>query len=637
MIGRTVFRRTMSLVLSAVLLCAGLTLLIYSALSPGVFAANRGEELLPKARIIAQLVESRLRAEISLNRLMQWIGGSTSQWNAYVWVVNTAGDTVLRTRTQGAGNQPVGTLPTSLAPMVTQVLTGQETTHIGRLDALTAPRSPQPTANASTLSGALFGDLAPAQDAQRPTEPEAATSMVVVGVPVAFGGQVVGAVVMGQTMGEVVAGMRSLTNTLMLGLVAATLILIPLSYLVASRMSRPMRQMRDAALAMAAGDFTVRADTQARGEIGELGGALNVLSGELGRTISALVMERNRLRRILNGLTEGIVAVDADGRVTHVNPAMRTLFHVNVAPAAGEDQPMALAPYAPVWAAYDAARATGTPQTLVFAYGEATLQLSVSALEDEDGAVGGAVGVFRDITQAQRLEQTRRDYVANVSHELRTPLTALRALIEPLRDGLVRDEAERDRLYNVMLRETLRLSRLVSDMLELSRLQTGAVSLEQQAFDPARMLRDVYTKFAPHAEDHGQALILDLPDTPLPQVRSNSDRAEQVLVALLDNAIKYTPEGGRITLQAVPRADALAVTVRDDGPGIALVDLPHVFDRFYKADRAHQGQGTGLGLAIAKEILTLLGENITVESALGQGAAFTFTLHYGAGGGFTPP
>ncbi len=617
--GNTVFRRTLILVLSAVLLCTLLTLLIYRGVSPQVFAASRSAELMPKARLIASLVEGRLRGEISLNRLLQSVGSSTSQWGAYVWVVDPQGNTLLRTRTQGDNNQPVGTLPSALKGMADQVMTGQEASYIGRLDTMTRANRQQNSTRRSEEHSELIGELAP--NSVRLPEPEAfahgTASMVVVGVPVSYDGEVVAAVVMGQTMSEVVTGMRSLTNTLILAMFAAILLLLPLAYLVASRMARPIRQMRDVALAMAAGDFSAKADPAAPGEVGELGGALNYLSSELSRNLSALVVEQERLRRVLNGLTEGILAVDREGQVTHANPAMRSVI------------PDLAALPETVAAAY-AAALHGEVQSFTLQDGETAYHVLISPLTDEERRTSGAVGVFRDVTQEERLEQTRRDYVANVSHELRTPLTALRALIEPLRDGLVQDEGDRERIYGVMLRETLRLSRLVNDMLELSRLQSGALSLEKYPFDPARVLTEVYMKFAPHADDHGQTLKLKLPRKKLPQVLGNADRTEQVLVTLLDNAIKYTPEGKEIRILASVDEDALRISVADDGPGIAPEDIRQVFDRFYKADKAHQGNGTGLGLAIAREILTLLDESITVESPAKGGTVFTFTLHYAA-------
>jgi len=216
--------------------------------------------------------------------------------------------------------------------------------------------------------------------------------------------------------------------------------------------------------------------------------------------------------------------------------------------------------------------------------------------------------------------------VANVSHELRTPLTAMRAMLEPLRDGLIKTEEQKQQTYEIVLRETMRLSRLVSDMLELSRLQSGRTSLTKNAFSPLPLLAFIHETYSTYAEDYQQTLIYDVPED-LPQVMGNPDRTQQVLIALLDNAFKYTPEGGTVTLSAAVSGDVVRVIVRDTGIGISREDLPHVFDRFYKADKSHHGRGTGLGLAIAYEIMKNLGETMTVESEIGEGSAFSFTLH----------
>ncbi|MGN0991357.1 MAG: sensor histidine kinase, partial [Candidatus Ventricola sp.] len=213
-----------------------------------------------------------------------------------------------------------------------------------------------------------------------------------------------------------------------------------------------------------------------------------------------------------------------------------------------------------------------------------------------------------------------------VSHELRTPLTAMRALIEPLRDGLINTEEQRQQTYDVVLRETMRLTRLVSDMLELSRLQSGKASLNKSVFSPGPVLSIIRETYSAYAEDYQQTFIYDVPSE-LPPVLGNSDRTQQVLIALLDNAFKYSDEGGTVTLSAVVDGGVIRVTVRDTGIGISPEDLPHVFDRFYKADKSHGGKGTGLGLAIAYEIMKQLGEEMKVDSVLGEGSAFMFTLH----------
>lgn len=625
MLRSALLRRTLLLVISTLLLSTLLTMGIYQIVSPRVFAENKTAELLPNARSTASLVEMYYRGELPWSSLSSNLRKYASGWSAYVWAIDNWGRSLIGTQ---SGGKNIG-LPESMSGMINAVFSGQEASHIGRLSSLTRTEI-QPRRQPGDVLNKWPDEAETSEATARPDADALApdADLVMVGVPVRYGEYVIGAVFIAQTMNEVVAGMHSLSNTLMLAVLGVTLLMLPLAYIVSRRLARPMHQMRDVALSMAAGDFSVRADESVRGEIGELGGALNHLSGALGRTISELMVERNRLRRILNGLSEGIVAVDAQGMITHVNPAMHTLFNQAQEFPEGEHQRLAVAPDAKIWAAYDAVLSQGQPAALTVHDGSAAIHIAISALEEEEGRIAGAVGVFRDVTQSERLEQTRRDYVANVSHELRTPLTALRALIEPLRDGLVQDEAERDRLYGVMLRETLRLSRLVNDMLELSRLQSGVLSLEKYPFSPTHMLKEVFVKFEAHAEDHGSRLTLTLPEEPLGEVLGNSDRTEQVLVTLLDNAIKYTPEGGHIDISAVPAGETLNISVCDNGPGIGVEDLPNVFDRFYKADKAHQGNGTGLGLAIAREILTLLGETITVSSPPGGGACFAFTLHW---------
>lgn len=622
MIRSGMLRRTLLLVLITVLLTAMLTLVLYQAVSPYIFGNLKGEEMLPKARLLATNTTLWIHGELSQRILTSWIETSSSQWDADVWLVNIYGQTLLKTT--NATN-----LPASLPKMLEEVIAGEEVTYQGRLSSFATRRSSEEKNKGIENGPYNQGDIgiapAPREEATESPTSYDDIDVVVVGVPILSGGVVYGAIFMAQPMNEVVAGMRSLSNTLTLSALIAALLMTPVAYLVARSLSKPLKRMRDVALAMAGGDFAARADETNRGEIGELGGALNYLSGKLGVTIAELTVERNRLRSTLDGLSEGIVAIDADGDITHANPAVYALF--DSTPHEGDLQRLTVVPVEEVWQLYDEALRTGELAAFDLTFGERILRLSLSPLLDEGERISGVVGIFRDVTEAERLEQTRRDYVANVSHELRTPLTALRALIEPLRDGLVKDEAARDRAYTVMLRETLRLSRLVSDMLELSRLQSGTLSLQKSRFDATRILREATTKYTQTAEDMGQQLVLHLPEAPLPPVLGNPDRTEQVLVTLLDNAMKYTPEDGQITLSAQVVDGHLEISVRDTGIGISPEDLPHVFERFYKADKAHQTKGTGLGLAIAREILKQLGERIWVESEPGQGSVFTFTLH----------
>jgi len=610
------FRKTLLLVYGSVAIFAALIVAIYAAISPQLFARNKIDELIPKGRIISSYIESTLRGEISTAYLVPLIGRSTAQWDATVWVVDLNGNTLIRT--QQEDGRRVGRLPASLAKaMLPTVLTGQIARHIGDQDDLKPLENIRSVTNTSDI---LDGIARENQDIGTSSEEILIGNIVAIAVPITFFGSVVGAVFMSQSMTEVMSGMQALTNTITFSVLLVALLLLPVVLYFASRLSRPVASMCAVALTMAAGDLTVRADDQRGDEFGELGGALNFLSTELGTTISSLELERNRLKSLINGVSEGIIALDASGNTTLINPAVYALLGLDEATA----DLRAACP--DVLAMFDESLITGETVRCNIWQGSVALHISVSPLFSSSGQITGCVGILSDVTSAERLEQTRRDYVANVSHELRTPLTAMRALIEPLRDGLIKTEEQRQQMYGVLLRETMRLTRLVSDMLELSRLQSGKMSLIKSVFSPSPLLEVIRDTYSTYAEDYQQTFVYDVPEV-LPDVLGNPDRTQQVLIALLDNAFKYSSEGGTVTLSCCVEEEVIRVTVRDTGIGISESDLPHVFDRFYKADKSHGGKGTGLGLAIAYEIMKQLGETMTVESRLGEGSAFSFTLH----------
>ena len=618
------FRRVLVLVYGTVILFALLITGIYTVVSPQIFASNKISDLIPKGQIIAGYIESTLRGELSSTYLVPLIGRSTSQWEATVWVVDASGDTLIRT--QQIEGRRVGRLPAKLSEsMLPQVLSGEVATHVGSMEDLTVSdgASHRKSAQSSGVMNGLSEGSAKAPETDS-TEEVMNGNLVVVAVPITFMDEVIGAVFMAQSMTEIMGGMQALTNTLALSLLLVGLLMLPVVLFFASRMVRPITRMRTVALTMAGGDLTARAEDGSNDEYGELGRALNYLSSELGSTISSLQMERNRLQSLINGLSEGIIAVDAKGATTLINPAVYGLLNLQ----STDDNVRAAAP--DVFAMFDQALSSAQAVKKTVWQGDVALHISVSPLLLQSGEVTGCVGIVSDVTSAERLEQTRRDYVANVSHELRTPLTAMRALIEPLRDGLVKTEEQRQQIYDVVLRETMRLSRLVNDMLELSRLQSGTASLSRSVFAPLPLFNLIHETYSAYAEDYQQTFVYDVPED-LPSVWGNPDRTQQVLIVLLDNAFKYTPEGGVVTLSACAEGDVVRVRVRDTGVGIPAADLPHVFDRFYKVDKSHHSKGTGLGLAIAYEIMKHLGEEMSVTSEPGRGSCFTFTLHIAQG------
>ncbi|MGI6172639.1 MAG: ATP-binding protein [Christensenellales bacterium] len=436
-------------------------------------------------------------------------------------------------------------------------------------------------------------------------------NLVGVGVPVALSARETGALVLIMPLYEALIAMGSLSSTLFFSLLLSLPFVALLNFYAIGRIVYPIRRIRDTAMRMADGDFSVKADSSERGEIGQLGRALNAMSGEVMRLLQQATLERNRLKQVVDELNDGIVAMDALGRVTLSNPAMDGM-RIALSDVRGD---------------FDTVLSTGDALVKQIESGDRIIQITITCLHGRNNAISGAVGLFSDVTERERLERTRRDYVANVSHELRSPLTAIRALVEPMSEGLVKDDNARQRYYGIILREITRLTRLINDLMELSRLQSGTVALTKTDTDLAEILWDMNEKYTAKARENGQTFSITDRAKKSPPVYTNPDRAEQVLVILTDNAFKYTPPGGSISIDADVQSDVVTVSVTDTGVGISESDLPYVFDRFYKVDKAHSSHGSGLGLSIAKELLGRMGETIWVESRQGEGSRFSFTLH----------
>jgi len=445
---------------------------------------------------------------------------------------------------------------------------------------------------------------------------------VSVGIPVRDAdGNVTGGILIIKQIKRIQSAFNQLNNVLTGTIFAITPLILLLVAFSTNRLSKPLHDMSNAAIEMSKGHFYVRANEKASGEIGILARALNTLCDNLAQTIYQLRSEKRQLNQLLSSFTDGVAAIDNIGCLTHYNPALMKMFG-----AVEVKVPMDLVPDASIWELFRSVYETREPASINYSLpNERALWITIVPVTDDLGECTGVVGLFKDVTDLERLEKTRRDYVANVSHELRTPLTAVRGLLEPLADGMITDEETQQRYYRIMLREVIRLSRLITDMLELSRLQSGTEHMEQHAVNLEELLQDTRQSYLNEAAQRGINLRLEAEH--VPYAMTDEDRVEQLLVILLDNAMRYTPQGGSITISAAEtKGDRILVSVTDTGCGIAAEDLPHVFERFYKTDKSRREGGTGLGLSIAKQIIDKLGENIYVESSEGAGTSFHFTL-----------
>ena len=387
------------------------------------------------------------------------------------------------------------------------------------------------------------------------------------------------------------------------------------------QINKPISEMTKVAIELTNGNYSVRANENVHGEIGIFARAMNRMSDTISQTIYQLDSEKRQLWYILSSFTDGVAALDNTGNLTHYNPALMKMFG-----AVDVKTPLDLIPDTEIWEAFRHVLETRESNTLRYTLpGDKYLWISIVPVMGENDVCTGVVGLFKDVTEIENLEKMRRDYIANISHELRTPLTAIRGLLEPLSDGMIKDDAVKTRYYGIMLHEVERLSRLITDMLQLSRLQSGTEYMEKTTFNIGELIDDVCQSYRQNVQQKGIRLELDM-DEELPDVISDPDRIEQVLVILLDNAMRYAGEGGTVRIGAHQDDNDVHVSVWDSGCGISPEDMVHVFERFYKTDKSRKEGGTGLGLSIAKQIMDKLDEQITVESEVGHWTQFTFTV-----------
>lgn len=444
--------------------------------------------------------------------------------------------------------------------------------------------------------------------------------LIAVGVPLNDdNGKIIAGILMLQEYDEIIAGSEKLATALFW----ITLIVVPVTLAVMAwrmkKVAEPLNKMSEAAIEMSKGNFDIRLNENEKGEIGVLASALNNLCETLSKTVYKLRTEKGQLDQILQSLTDGVAATDATGKLVHCNTALMRMFGA-VKAQKRED----IVRDQMIWDKFDEVYESGATKTVTLKMpGDKSIWITITPVVTEENERVGVVGLFKDVSDMERLENMRKEYVANVSHELRTPLTSIRGLLEPLTDGMVKDEEDKQRYYKIMLHEVVRLSRLISDMLKLSRLQSGADYTEYSRVDIKELLNDVVGSYTENAAQKGITLLLDADD--VGDAMTDSGLVEQVLVILLDNAMKYTEPGGTITL-SVKDGERLLVSVADTGVGISEEDQEHIFERFYKVDKSHGEGGTGLGLSIAATIIDRLQEKIKVHSIEGEGTRFTFTL-----------
>jgi two-component system phosphate regulon sensor histidine kinase PhoR len=463
------------------------------------------------------------------------------------------------------------------------------------------------------------------------TSASVSAPLLYVAVPVREGGRIVAVLRLALPLSAVTSSYGQLRRVMLAGGLVALAVAFGIGVFVAGRVTRPVVEMQEIARAMSEGRFDVRAPVRSVDEIGALGRALNVMMARLREKIGDLEEERAKARAILDGMVEGVIAVDGHQAIVLMNERARAMFGVGA--GRGEGKPfLEVIRNAELHEVFRASRAAAADTPLVR---ELHLRhpvhriLQINAVPVRlAGGEPGVVMVLHDLTALRRLEQVRTEFVANVSHELRTPLTAIQGYLETLLGGALEEREHARRFLEIAFRHTERLGRLLNDLTDLSNIELGKVALRLAPVRLSDVVDSVFEIIRPRAESGRVGLIADVLPPDL-TVHADHDRLAQILINLVDNAVKYTPENGWVTVRARPRDGAAAeIRVRDTGVGIPAADLPRITERFYRVDKARSRElgGTGLGLAIVKHLVLAHGGELAIESQEGQGTTVRFTL-----------
>ena len=419
-----------------------------------------------------------------------------------------------------------------------------------------------------------------------------------------------------------------LRRLVLLAVLAAIGVSLLTAYALSGRIAGPLRGIKGLVSRMAEGDFSRRLEIAEPTEVAELATSFNSLADSLERTLGELEREQARLRGILASVAEGIVAVDDTGRVALLNPQggeLLGLVQGDVVGSLVDELPLP----GKVIELFTKCLKMNELCSTEFEMDDPRRQLvlHVAPVQTGEGQGWGAVGVIRDVTAERRIEQMRRQFISDASHEIRTPLTSIGGFAAAIADGTAATPEERLHGATLIVREVERLTRLVNDLLSLSKMESGAVTLNREAVDLSELVHAAVESFDRQAREGDSRVEIGIPGD-LPAVSADPDRIYQVVVNLLSNALRFNRPGGEVVISARPENSFVRVAIEDSGPGIPPEQLSRIWERFHRADssRARLDGGTGLGLAIVRSIVEAHGGTVSVESELGKGSTFSFTL-----------
>ncbi|MEK4424726.1 ATP-binding protein [Solibacillus sp. FSL K6-1523] len=456
------------------------------------------------------------------------------------------------------------------------------------------------------------------------TEEDKKSSYMVLGFPLKGNGELHGAIFIYKNPDAVDQASKNTTTIVFLAAAIAFILTTIFAFFLSSRITYPLRKMREHAFELSKGRFDSKLDTKQNDEIGQLAVAFNQMGRQLKHHLEVINQEKEQLSSILTSMTDAVITFNRDQTILVSNPPAERLLQkwfVTIGLNSARPIPEEL------YHMLDHVLNFEDELDEELELGKSYYSITFSPLYSGN-AIRGAVAVIRDKTEETKLEKLKSDFIANVSHELRTPIAMLQGYSEAIIDGVVTSEEEQQEMIRVIYDESQRMGRLVTDLLDLARMESGHMTLYKEMVPLVSVIERMTHKFGQVAKEHQVRLQFESEFTPDSTIRIDEDRIEQVLTNLIDNAIRHTSENGSVTVSILREKTFAKIQVSDTGQGIPQEDLPYVFERFYKADKARTRSkgGTGLGLAITRNIIEAHKGSITVESGEQQGTTFTFYL-----------
>jgi two-component system, OmpR family, phosphate regulon sensor histidine kinase PhoR len=449
--------------------------------------------------------------------------------------------------------------------------------------------------------------------------------MMYVAVTVKYQGSVIGIARVALPLTAVAQNVSHITSIIILATLIIAVAAVLAAWLITRRMTQPIRELTKASKGISTGQLGQKITVSTKDEIGRLAQAFNDMSANLKNHVDNISSEKTKLSIVLSNMADGIILTDAAGNIILANPASGKLFGFRENDAVDKYLIEVVHDHE-VDEILKQCLKTGREQTTQFESGITRRFIRAIAIPlNTRGRSSGVLLLLQDLTELRNLQTMRRELVGNISHELRTPIAGIKAMVETLLDGAINDsEAARDFLARIQS-EVERLSQIVSEVTQLSRIESGQAELKMEPLNLNMLADSIITEMHPLAE-RMQVELLEKLSPDLPSVRVDKDRLRQTVINLVHNAIKFNKTGGKVTISTGYDKNSVTVSVADTGIGIPKDDLFHVFERFYKADKARTGGGSGLGLAIAKHTVQAHGGEIHAESIEGRGSTFTFSL-----------